>query len=93
MTQAALAKEAHTAQRTIIAIENHQRHPSHEVFYRIIRVLEISADYIFWPEKAIYTPEQGQVIQEFLNCSEREQDIIISTMRTLIRSLRGTCNY
>ncbi len=32
MTQAALAKETHTALRTIIAIENEKRFPTYEVF-------------------------------------------------------------
>lgn len=88
MTQAALAEKTGTALRTIISLENNQRYPTYEVFYKIIRELDISADQIFWPEKVIYTPEQEQVIREFLDCSEWEQSVIMKTMRTLVRSLR-----
>ncbi len=88
MTQAALAEKTNVALRTIIAIENNQRYPTYEVFYKIIRALDISADQIFWPENVNYTPEQEQVIREFLDCSEWEQAVIMKTMRTLVRSLR-----
>jgi DNA-binding XRE family transcriptional regulator len=83
MTQAVLAEKTHTALRTIIAIENNQRYPTYEVFYKIICALDISADQIFWPENVTYTAEQEQVIREFLNCSEREQSVIMKTVRAL----------
>ena len=88
MTQAELADAIDASGRTIMDIENNKRYPTHEVFYKIIRTLDISSDQFFWPEKVVYTPEQEQVIREFLDCSEQEQSVIIKTMRTLIRSLR-----
>ena len=88
MTQVTLAEKANVALRTVIAIENNQRYPTYEVFYKLIRVLDISTDQIFWSEKSELTVEQEQVIREFLACSEREQAIIMKTMRTLVRSLR-----
>ena len=88
ITQAALAEKTNVALRTIIAIENDQRYPTYEVFYKIIRALDISADQIFWPENVTYTSEQEQVIREFLDCSEWEQAVVMKTMRTLVRSLR-----
>ena len=90
MTQAALAGKTNTALRTIIAIENNQRYPTYEVFFKIIRALDISADHVFWPEKVRYSTEQEQVIREFLECSEWEQAVVIKTMRSLIRSLRDS---
>ena len=88
LTQKEVAKQAQIALRTFIDIENNKRFPTHEVFYRIVHVLDISADQIFWPEKAANTTEQEQVIREFLACSKREQGVIAKTMRTLIRALR-----
>ncbi len=88
MTRAALAKETHTALRTIIAIENEKRFPTYEVLYRIIRVLDLSADQIFWPERTVLTPEQEQLIHKFLGCSEWEKSVIMKTMRALLQSLR-----
>ena len=88
MTQAALAKETHTALRTIIAIENEKRFPTYEVFYRIIRVLDLSADQIFWPEPTVLTPEQEQLIHTFLQYSEWEKAVVVKTVRTLLQALR-----
>ena len=88
MTQGALAESIDKANRTVMDIENNKRFPAYKVLYKIIRTLDISADQIFWPEKAEYTPEQEQVIHEFLGCSDREQAIITETVRTLIRLLR-----
>ncbi len=88
MTQAALAKETHTALRTIIAIENEKRFPTYEVFYRIIRVLDLSADQIFWPERTVLTPEQEQLIHTFLQYSEWEKAVVVKTVRTLLQALR-----
>lgn len=88
MTQVGLADITGVTTRTIMDIENDKRYPTYEVFYKIIRTLDISADQIFWPEKVTYTPEQEQVIREFLDCSEWEQAVVMKTMRTLVRSLR-----
>lgn len=88
LTQKEVAKRAQIALRTCIDIENNKRFPTLEVFYRILHVLDISADQIFWPERVTNTTEQEQVIREFLACSEREQRIISKTMRALIRVLR-----
>lgn len=89
MTQVDLAEVTGVTTRTIMDIENGKRYPTYEVFQKIIRTLGISADHIFWPENMTYTPEQEQVIREFLECSEWEQTVIMQTMRTLIRSIRG----
>lgn len=88
MTQAALAEATGVDPRTVMDIENDKRFPTYEVFYKIIRILNISADQIFWPDRAKATPEQEQLINEFLECSEWEQAIIMKTMRMLMRALR-----
>ncbi|MDL2324620.1 helix-turn-helix domain-containing protein [Ruminococcaceae bacterium OttesenSCG-928-A16] len=88
MTQAGLAEVTGVDPRTIMDIENDKRFPTYEVLFKIIRILGISADQIFWPDKIKSTPEQEQIIREFLECSEWEQVVIMKTMRTLVRSLR-----
>ena len=88
LTQSALAEKTQTALRTIISLENNKRYPSYEVLYKIINVLDISADSIFRADKSESTPEQEQIIREFSSCSHWEQSVIVKTMRTLVRSLR-----
>jgi len=88
MTQAALAKATDTAVRTIIDIENDKRHPTYEVFYKIIRVLDFSADHIFWPEKVPCTPEQEQLIRAIQSCNERDQMVFMEIAWAYIQALQ-----
>ena len=88
LSQAALAEKIDASTRTIIAVENDQRYPTYEILHRLVHVLDISTDLLFWPERASYTPEQDQAIKEFLACSEWEQRIVMENMRSLIRALR-----
>jgi len=89
MTQAALAKETGTAVRTIIDIENDKRHPTYEVFYKIIRVLDFSADHIFWPEKVPCTPEQEQLIRAIQSCNERDQAMFMEIAWAFVQAAQG----
>lgn len=50
LTQDALAEQVGVTTRYIIAIENENKHPSIKVLFKIIRILKISADTIFYPE-------------------------------------------
>lgn len=88
MTQSALADATETTTRTIIAIEKDQRHPTYEVFYKIIQTLDISTDFIFWPERVSIAPEEEQIIREFLACGKDEQEIISETVRAMIQAMR-----
>ena len=88
-TQERLAEIIGVGPRHIMAIENEGKHPSYEVLYNLIHVLDISADFIFRPKAVNQTIEQEQFIREFLSCSEREQKIISTTMRVLLNELRN----
>ena len=86
MTQAALSQKTNIAARTIMDIENDKRHPTYEVFYKIVRALDLSADQIFWPEKAEYTPEQEQLIKAMSSCNERDKAILMEVAWAFIRA-------
>jgi len=88
LTQAALAKEIAVSKRTVVALENNQRKPTYEIFCRLIHALNISADLIVNPDRATYTAEHEQLFREWLACGEREQKIVIITLRSLLRALR-----
>ncbi|MCD7947866.1 MAG: helix-turn-helix domain-containing protein [Oscillospiraceae bacterium] len=87
MTQAALSKATGIAVRTIIDIEKNKRHPTYEVFYKIIRALDLSADHIFWPEKISQTPEQAQLIRAVRSCSDQEQAVFMELAWAYIRAV------
>ena len=88
-TQERLAEMIGVGPRHIMAIENEGKHPSYEVLYNLIHILDISADLIFRPKIAKQTIEQEQFIHEFLSCSKREQQIISATVRTLVQEFRN----
>ena len=88
LTQAALADLIGVSTRTIIAIEKSKRNPTCDVLYRLIYALDISADALFCPNRATLTPDQEQLKNELLSCNEADQQVVIDTMRSLIRSLR-----
>jgi DNA-binding XRE family transcriptional regulator len=77
LTQAALSNKLGISTRTIISIEKDKRHPTYEVFFKIIRALELSADHIFWPENMPFTPEQEQLIRAVSSCSERDKTVFM----------------
>ena len=88
-TQEQLAEKIGVGPRHIMAIENEGKHPSYEVLYALIQVLDISADSIFRPKVASKSIEQEQFIREFLSCDNREQKIVSETVRTLLNVLRN----
>ena len=88
LTQASLAEMIDVSIRTIIAIEKNQRNPTCDVLYRLVHALEISADLIFFPDDAPLTTEQDQFMRELLACDEKEQRIVMTTLKNLIRALR-----
>lgn len=88
MTQAALANATDTVDRTIMDIENDKRHPTFEVFNKIIHALDFSADHIFWPEKVPCTPEQEQLFRAIRSCNEQDQSVVMETAWACLRALQ-----
>jgi len=88
-TQEQLAEKIGVGPRHIMAIENEGKHPSYEVLYNLVQILDISVDFIFRPKAVSKTIEQEQFIREFLSCNEWEQKIISETMRVLLREIRN----
>jgi transcriptional regulator with XRE-family HTH domain len=86
LTQAALSRMTGIAPRTIIDIENDKRHPTYEVFSKIIHALDLSADHIFWPERMPYTPAQEQLIRAVASCGERDKAIFMEIAWAFVRA-------
>ena len=86
LTQVALCKEIGITQRTIIDTERGKRHPKHDVLYKIIHALDLSADHIFWPERTPYTPEQEQLIRAIAACDERDKAIFMDMAWAFVRA-------
>jgi transcriptional regulator with XRE-family HTH domain len=89
MTQAALSSATGLTVRTIIDIENGKRNMRHEALYKILHVLDLSADHIYWPERTPYTPDQEQLIRAIATCSERDKKIFMDMAWAFVRAANG----
>lgn len=92
LTQVELSKETSVAARTIMDIENDKRYPTYEVFYRLIRTLEISADHVFWPDKLTHTTEHEQLYRALQSCSQQEQAIFMKIAWAYVQAVKSEKN-
>ncbi len=84
MTQDALAEHAGVTPRYIMAIENENKHPSMPVMFKIIRILKISADTIFYPEIQHTAREKEHLMHMIQLCGEKEVKIAAATVKALL---------
>jgi transcriptional regulator with XRE-family HTH domain len=87
-TQAELAERLGGSVRTVIALEKGENLPLYDTLWKLVRVLDISADSLVRPEANTGSVEMDQMMSELRACTERDQHIVIETTRTLIRKLR-----
>ncbi|OCN00385.1 transcriptional regulator [Clostridium sp. W14A] len=86
MTQDALAEQTGITTRYIMAIENENKLPSVKVLFKLIRVLKISADIIFYPEIQHPDKKKEHLIHMIQLCDEREISVATATIRALLDS-------
>ena len=86
LTQEELAVQAEVTSRYIMAIENESKYPSMHVLFKIIRILNISADTIFYPETQHTDKEKEQLIKMIRLCDEKEIKVATATVKTLLDS-------
>jgi transcriptional regulator with XRE-family HTH domain len=84
MTQDALAEQTGITTRYIMAIENENKLPSVKVLFKLIRVLKISADTIFYPEIQHADKKKEHLIHMIQLCDERETKVATATIQTLL---------
>lgn len=84
LTQDELAEHVDITARYIMAIENENKQPSLDVLCKIIRTLHIPADNIFFPENRHTEGETEKLIRMIPLCNERDQKIIMSTVKAML---------
>lgn len=87
LSQTDLAKAVGISKRTVSAIETERSQPAFDVFYQLVRILDISTEHIFWPEKTACVPEQEQLSRAVRSCSEQEQAIFMDIAWAYIRAV------
>ena len=82
--QEKLAEMVDVGLRHIQGIENEGNCPSFEVLYKIVRVLRIPADRIFYPESAIKNPQVEEILLMLYSCDERSLSIISAAAKAAL---------
>lgn len=70
----------------VMALENEGKQPSFEVLCKLILVLDIPADNIFYPENKHTENEKEQLIRLLSRCYERDRKIITATVKAVLES-------
>lgn len=86
MTVETLANKVGVSERFIYRIENEGKKPSYEILYKIIRVLAIVPDQIFFPEKQVEESEIESLIRMLYSCDECSMQIIKATIKAALES-------
>ena len=84
MTIEKLAELVGVTDRYIYRIENEGKKPSFEVLHKIIQVLHIDPDLIFYPEKPTKDSEVEDLLRMLYNCDERSLKVVKATAKALM---------
>ena len=84
ITIEALAEKAGVTERYLYRIENEGKKPSYDVLYKLIHILAISPDSIFYPEKPSNDSEAENLIRMLYRCDERSLEVVKATTKALI---------
>jgi len=84
LTQEELAEHIGITGRYIMALENEHKQPSFEVLCKLILVLNIPADNIFYPKNSHTENEKEQLMRLLFRCDERDLKIITATVKAML---------
>lgn len=83
-TQEYLAQLIDRTSHTVMYMEKRGQHPSLNVFYQVVTLLDISVDHFFFPERHRKESERRQRIDTLLDSlDERELTVIEATAEAL----------
>lgn len=84
MTVEILAEKVERTDRYIYQIENEGQIPSFDVLYKIVRLLSIPPELIFYPEKPSKDSEVENLLRMLSVCDERSLEVVKATVKALI---------
>lgn len=89
LTQVQVADLIDVDARTIMNIENFKGNPKLEILYPLIRMLNIDAQEVFYPELQQESPHLRQLMQLMSDCSDQEAETLIPIIQTILTALRS----
>lgn len=84
LTQAELAELLDISLPYIKDLERFRNNPSYEMFERIIRYFNLSADAVIYPEKDIPDSTYQQLKRLLTCCNEKQLRVILATTEALL---------
>lgn len=85
-TMEQIAEKISVTERYLYRLENENKKPSYDVLYKLIRVLSISPDLLFYPEKNTETSEIDTLIRTLCSCDQRLLPVVRATVTALIEA-------
>lgn len=89
-TQDYLAQLVDRTPRSIMYVENRGQHPSLNIFFKIVTLLNISVDKFFYPDKYNGQNERRNRIDRMLNSMDERELSIMEIVAEGIERSRGT---
>ncbi|BCJ94122.1 transcriptional regulator [Anaerocolumna cellulosilytica] len=79
-----LADQMHIAPRYIASIENSGQHPSLQIFYELVTLLDVSVDQFFFPNKETDKSTQRRQLESLLDdISDKGLRIVTATAKEI----------
>ena len=79
-----LADQMHIAPRYIASIENSGQHPSLQIFYELVTLLDVSVDQFFFPNKEMGKSTQRRQLESLLDdMSDKGLRIVTATAKEI----------
>lgn len=88
LTQEELAQIMDRVPRSIMYMENQGKHPSLNIFFKVVTFLGISVDQFFYPDKHNGKSERRQHIDRLLNSMDEKELIIMEGAAEAIEKSR-----
>lgn len=85
LTVEKVAEQANITERYLYRIENEDKTPSFDVLGRLVRVLSIPGDYIFYSkEKVSHDPDVEEIVHMLYRCDKRSLTIVKAVLRAIL---------
>ena len=85
-----LADQMNSAPRYIASIENSGQHPSLQIFYELVTLLDVSVDQFFFPKKELEKSTQRRQLDSLLDNMDNKDLTIITATAKGIQEARET---
>src|SRR5699024_12511312 len=90
MSRNQLADKMNIAPRYIASIENSGQHPSLQIFYELVTILDVSVDQFFFPNKEMNKSTKRRQLESILDeIDDKDLTIMTATAKGILETKSG----